>query len=108
MMVKTEVKNIKKRGKYMNTNLKEKIYFKYKEAVKLENTQKKDKQLVKQLYSDSKNMFDSYNVKFNKLLKEKETEIENLQNELLRLQEESKYKKQYMSLPRWIKKIYRI
>lgn len=92
----------------MNTKLKEDIYFKYEEAIRLENVQKKDKKLIKQLYSDSKNMFDAYNVKFNKLLKEKETEIEFLQNELLRLQEESKYKKQYMSLPGWIKKIYRI
>ena len=92
----------------MNTKLKEDIYVKYKEATRLENVQKKDKQLVKQLYSDSKNMFDSYNAKFNKLLKEKQIEIEFLQNELLRLQEESKYKEQYMSLPGWIKKIYRI
>ena len=93
----------------MENILKEDISLKYNQALKLQNQNEKDEELLKRIPIESENLLKEYKEKHLHLIKRKDTEIKSLEEQIQEYEQRIKQNKQKLeNLPNYIKKLYRI
>lgn len=93
----------------MENILKEDISLKYNQALKLQNQNEKDEELLKRIPIESENLLKEYKEKHQRLMKRKDTEIKSLEEQIQEYEQRIKQNKQKLeNLPNYIKKLYRI
>ena len=93
----------------MENVLKEDITIKYNQALKLQDQNEKDEELLKRIPQESENLFSEYKAKYKKILMRKASEIKKLEKQIQEYEQKVQQNKQKLdNLPNYIKKLYRI
>lgn len=93
----------------MENILKEDISLKYNQALKLQNQNEKDEELLKRIPIESENLLKEFKEKHIHLIKRKDAEIKSLEEQIQEYEQRIKQNKQKLeNLPNYIKKLYRI
>lgn len=93
----------------MENILKEDISLKYNQALKLQNQNEKDEELLKRIPIESENLLKEFKEKHLHLIKRKDAEIKSLEEQIQEYEQRIKQNKQKLeNLPNYIKKLYRI
>lgn len=93
----------------MDEALKQEVYLKYNQAIKLEKQTQEDDDSLSRIPAESEKLIKEYEVKYENRLKSKDNEIIKLQKQLEEIQNKKEALKiKYSNIPSYIKKIYKI